>query len=294
MFTITVGASNSRLSAHADVLSKSPVLARMCEGPFQESVTSHINLPEDCFQDIACLLEYLYTGNLMISIPRYGGDGTAFASKMADIYIMADKYQVPSLKNMVVDQLMTEYRLSADSAHWFQIAHRIYQNTSGSRSDEKFRNYFTDRAGRVIRQLNDDILKTLDDLLEDGGKFAVDVVKAHRQNHTRETLEKLSIQQKLTDTETKLTGANTGIGAMRKDLAIATEREKAAASSNKGMRAQLLHQQDKALKLEYQHGVNHRSCTACKSSDPVSPYNEPTRKERRTKLTYAISKFHRE
>ena len=247
----------------------------MCQGPFQESVTGHIDLPEDCVQDIACLLEYLYTENLMISIPRYGGDMTAFANKMADIYVMADKYQVPSLKNMVVNELTLASGLSATSSHWFQMAHRIYNNTSGSGSDEKFRNYFTDRARRVMRYLEDDVLKTLDDLLEDGGKFAVDVSKAQRQDHQREMSDHVKTQQKLTNTETKLTGTISRIEAMRKDLTAATEREKAAAKSSKEMRAQSLDEQDRALKTKVQHVVHHGSCTSCKFSDPVRPYDKP-------------------
>ncbi|KAL9119418.1 MAG: hypothetical protein Q9187_004030 [Circinaria calcarea] len=191
VFTITVGDSNSTFSAHANILSKSPVLARMCQAPFQESLTGHIDLPDDSAEDFGFLLEYLYIENLAVPLFDTEEAEIAFANKLADIYIIADKYQVISLKFRIVKEFISITPFSDNPSAFFQMAHRMYHDTSGSKSNSPFRDYFEYRAALVMRYMNDDVLKVLDGLLEDGGKFAVDIAKAMRRELDYEVCERL-------------------------------------------------------------------------------------------------------
>ncbi|KAL9118227.1 MAG: hypothetical protein Q9187_005230, partial [Circinaria calcarea] len=267
VFTITVGDSNSTFSAHANILSKSPVLARMCQAPFQESLTGHIDLPDESAEDFGFLLEYLYIENLAVPLFDTEEDEVAFANKLADIYIIADKYQVISLKFRIVKEFISITPFSDNPSAFFQMAHRMYHDTSGSKSDGPFRDYFEYRAALLMRYMNDDVLEVLDGLLEDGGKFAVDIAKAMRRELDYEVCERLKDQHTLAETESTLIAVTSTMEAVKEDLVAADEREKVAARTGKDVKVQLRYEHDKYNKSKIQHGHHHPSCTFCTFSD---------------------------
>lgn len=273
MFTITVGDSHKKFFAHANILSKSPVLVRMCEGPFMESVTGDIDLPEDSAEDFGFLLEYLYIEDLPIPVFNTEEDEMAFPNKLADIYIMADKYQVSALKFRIVKEFTAITPFCHDPSAFFQMAHRIYHETSGSNSNEPFRDYFGYRATLVMRHMSDEVHEALDDLLEDGGKFAVDIAKAMRRELDYEVCQRSKIEETLAEIESTFMAVTSATEAVKNELAAAEEREKVAAMTGKDVKVQLRREQDNLNNSRLLHGQHHPSCTFCTFSDSVSGYD---------------------
>jgi len=66
IFTILVGQEEGVVSAHEDVLCRSPVLKRMRRGPFSESIQKTIKVPDETREEFAVLLEFLYTGGVVL------------------------------------------------------------------------------------------------------------------------------------------------------------------------------------------------------------------------------------
>ena len=103
-----MGPNNQTFNVHESVLSKPPVLARMCSDGFQESVSSAIRLPED----EAEIFGFSHAGFME------GLEGLGLANKLADIYIMAEKYQIDDLKDIVIEML-SSIMSSTSSQHCF-------------------------------------------------------------------------------------------------------------------------------------------------------------------------------
>lgn len=59
MFSLLVGPEKMEMMVHETILSKSPVLARACNGSFVEASEQLIKLAEDDPFHIACVVDYL-------------------------------------------------------------------------------------------------------------------------------------------------------------------------------------------------------------------------------------------
>ena len=74
------------------------VLKTLCAGPFREVVTGLIELPDDEPQSFGILLETLYKSCDSLDILQriyhdiISLENDEHATKLADVYIMADKY----------------------------------------------------------------------------------------------------------------------------------------------------------------------------------------------------------
>ena len=154
-----MGVTKERIVAHTAVLSQSPILARFCNALFKETVERVIELPEDDPEDFAQLLEYLYSGDYEMK-----NNATAevipleTALKLARVYILADKYQLPGLQKEVVWKMGRWWPHSCSD--FFTMASLVYQNTPDS--DRPFKDFLARRdeeiyAWAVDRASQDDM-----------------------------------------------------------------------------------------------------------------------------------------
>ena len=147
-----------------------------------ESHTGVLEFPEDDAEDFAILLEYLYTLKLPDRWTRDmhrldSREEMELAHRLADIYILGDKYQLPGLKEVVVQRLDTMRFLMDMSRDFFRIVVKIYQNTSGV-DDQAFFNLFAENAVRMARGAfgSEQNTEMLEDMINEGGDFAVDFI----------------------------------------------------------------------------------------------------------------------
>ena len=144
----------------------------MCdsEGPFLESKSHRIKLPEDEASDFGLLLEYLYGGDLPTSSILEIGGNVELADRLAKIYILADKYQLPLLKNYIVTTLQSlSTFLLKNPLTFFTTCHMIYHNIHGSQSDAMLYNFFAENAAIALGEIDESGYKALDPMLDEGG-----------------------------------------------------------------------------------------------------------------------------
>lgn len=140
-----------------------------------ESVTRQIYLPDDNVTDFGLVLEYLYTGDF----PFEGSIDLKLEDQLAEVYILADKYQLPLLKELVIAKLRSSMSsnvtTAARSLTFLTIAHKIYHGTLGSESDEVFYQFFADTAISALEKVDTNKLHVVEEMIDDGGRFATDV-----------------------------------------------------------------------------------------------------------------------
>ncbi|KAL9117579.1 MAG: hypothetical protein Q9187_005883 [Circinaria calcarea] len=176
IFTVTVGANNQTFNVHESVLSKSPVLARMCSGGFQESVSCAIQLLEDQPEIFGYVLEFLYMRS--DGLFTEGHDGSELAKKLADIYVMAEKYQIDSLKQTVIEMLSSIPELQQKPILFFRLARKIYQWLPDS--DLNFRRFYRQHAASTLRMIDQDGLDYVRAIVNEGGTLATDTFDVQR------------------------------------------------------------------------------------------------------------------
>lgn len=189
-----MGLPDEKFYVHQNVLAQSPVFASMCKHPgFEEGRTRHIHLPDDDAETFGLLLDYLFSRNW--EPPR-----ASFESQMeshVDLYIIADKYDVGRLKIRIQGkvEVMVQHlcaprglrRLTANGGlpedttvcDFFKAMKRLYENLP--ESDNTFRAFFVRQSEWVLGIALPKDYKVLDDLIADGGPFAVDMFKAQRR-----------------------------------------------------------------------------------------------------------------
>ena len=140
-----------------------------------ESVTRRIHLPEDNITHFGLVLEYLYTGDF----PFEGSDDLDLEDQLAEVYILADKYQLPLLKELVIAKLhsstSSNVTTAARSLAFLTIAHKIYHGTLESETNEVFYNFFANTALSALEELDINKLDLVQGMIDDGGRFATDI-----------------------------------------------------------------------------------------------------------------------
>ena len=132
MFQLTVGPERKLFYSHEAVLSQSPVFERMCNGSFKEGVEQQIELPDDDANIFGCMLEYMYRGvfhDFETPTPDVR------AAMLADLYILAEKYQLKGLKKLLITPLATIFDGDSNDeciGCFFDAARTIYENTPDS------------------------------------------------------------------------------------------------------------------------------------------------------------------
>ena len=191
----------------------------MCKGHFLEAQTGEVELPEDSPKLFGILLEFLYTAylpSLLIKssypppAPPYRlftdrepwfdvKEAAALADRLADLYILADKYQVQDLKEAVVKKLHIFFYGEKNPKEFFKLTHKIYQNVCASNysgDNQDFLVYFSKYAVSMALALSltPQHRDTLDKVMNDGGEYATDMVGLFikKSKEDAETIRKLN------------------------------------------------------------------------------------------------------
>lgn len=168
IFTIKVGWAKNVFKVHKNVLNLSPVLACMTTSFFSEGITKEIALPEDDSDSFGRVIEHLYGNNdAALNVDLLDSDGT---EKLADLYGLAEKYQLPGLKHLVVQKLEQLDSLKVNRMTFFHMAHKICQSTR--ESDEIFVPYFTHQALIHLASMSITESQELSEIVHSGGLFA--------------------------------------------------------------------------------------------------------------------------
>lgn len=252
-FYIVVGDTKPGFIVHASVLIQSPVLLAMCEGQFEEAVTHKITLHDDNPADFSLMLEYLYTGDF----PFEGSDNLELEHQLADLYIMADKYQLQSLKDLVIAKLSssTSFHVGskANGTAFFAIAYKIYHGTADSESNRVFYNFFAKLAVPVLQKLKRDEVQAVQDMLLDGGRFAADMfaVQMRKMWADEEKMGDLAAMEERNE-------------LLEQDLAGVRLQYNGAVSGRSAKAAELDALRTRWGNVKHQHHVLHPECTKCK------------------------------
>ena len=208
-FSITVGKTKPDFIVHVSILSRSPIFACMCDGPYIENTNRHIDLPDEDAESFGWFLEYLYTGTL----PTYDTSPLNHRLKLASLYILSDKYQLESLKESIIKYIdnVADPWISAESDVFFTIMHKIYQGVTPT--DKYFDSYFSKTAFKVLNDIDGDRHDHLKEILSKGEPFAVDVFyvqrslyKAQRRLYTAQHLKSDTLECKLAASKLECAG----------------------------------------------------------------------------------------
>lgn len=172
------------MTAHQGALSQSPVLRRMCSGPFLEASTKHINLPEDDPEVFTRLLSFLYGGDFAplnehfhkktISLLAVGSLWD-ISQLLANVYIAADKYDIDDLKELIVLKYSRLHPFLAPEIA-LEAAQRIYFGVPDQ--DRKFRDYFCVQLPELVDSPTINSSDHLEHYLHGGGNLATDLFRA--------------------------------------------------------------------------------------------------------------------
>lgn len=149
----------------------------MCNGPFAESTDEEIVLPEDDPDSFGRALVALY-GNPSRAFSDIKHLPMGSEQKLVDMYALADKYELCSVKEEVVNCLKQSAELATGSPSnallFFNITSKILNYMLDS--DELFLHYFEEEAPQHLRVLipqpQTSAMKEFAELLENGGPFA--------------------------------------------------------------------------------------------------------------------------
>ncbi|KAI9878390.1 MAG: hypothetical protein M1830_001020 [Pleopsidium flavum] len=171
IFSIAVGPEEEIFTAHADVLTQSPVLAELtCEiDNVEVGSIPRIDLPEDDPMLFGCLLEYLYQGQGVHD--RWNNEGPPNADDrtvfLADMYILAQKYRLERLLPIAANLLVIAR--PANYVSFFDIAQRIWASTVTPGYGPFFEQYYYPRVRHYVRVSTG--TKWFDDMVLSGTGF---------------------------------------------------------------------------------------------------------------------------
>lgn len=83
----------------------SPVLKAAFTGNFRESQEKKMNLPEEDIVNFGRFIQWTYTGSYPLA--AFEADGTAEdrIMELAELYVLADRYDVATLKHHIIDRM---------------------------------------------------------------------------------------------------------------------------------------------------------------------------------------------
>ena len=184
VFTLYAGPGKQQFTAHSEILFKSPVLKRMCNGPFLENQTKVINLPDDDADIIELMLECLYSSHNAHSDLNFvkvicHEAGISFLKQLAELYIVADKYQLSGIQTVIVDTLADKQIHFTNVTMFLMITGRIYENIATSNGP--FPRWFRNVVKRSLERASPNQLKAFRDLVRGGDDLAADIFTAMAQ-----------------------------------------------------------------------------------------------------------------
>ena len=206
---------------HESVLAFSPVFAQMLSGPSREGMTTTITLPKDKPEAVGLLLECLYSHDHSIPPqilahyrpPTISPDEVSFGSeilcqKLVELFIIADKYQLPTVQHSALQGLQKERLSSCNPSLFLCLAEQVYNNTEAVGSD--FQKYLKSEVSHALDQMTSSDEKAyLASLLACGGELAADLFEVRCTDLTtsRSTGERNKAKFELLRTELQKTKA---------------------------------------------------------------------------------------
>lgn len=94
------------------------------------------------------------------------------------MYIMADKYQLQSLKSAIIRKLEKALGRSPSPDTFFKAARRVYDHVP--ESDTKFRDFFIKSSPALLPTKETSDASILSDYIKQGGAFAADLFTVQR------------------------------------------------------------------------------------------------------------------
>ena len=184
---VTRNRTKDHLKAHKVILEKSPVIKAILSNALKDREPYTIELPYDNYDLVDCLLQYLYFGDFDYNYRFLTCLETLMDNKSASfgaqLYVLAQRYEVPVLQEAVSRILVLPCRNKLLAPTIFESAQYIYANTP--QSDIIFREHFTSAMLRTFKELGTTNLGVLaaeiSAAMMDGGQVAVDIFKVHRQ-----------------------------------------------------------------------------------------------------------------
>ncbi|WEW60202.1 hypothetical protein PRK78_005687 [Emydomyces testavorans] len=129
VITITVGESKAQFQAHKDLLcEKSPFFNGALTHDFKEAAENAISLPEDNPDTFERFLQWLYSGSFSLSGIATDEEVDERYLQLSELYVLADKLEVPHLKNDVIDELFVMKR-HPDKPPQAEVISYVYENT---------------------------------------------------------------------------------------------------------------------------------------------------------------------
>ena len=186
IFTLYVGPEKQTFTAHSEVLSRSLVLKRMCKGPFLESETKIINLPDDDADLIELMLDCLYASryakldlNFMKKVCHK--TGVSLPKELAELYIVAEKYQLEGIQHSIVVVYADMQIQLKNFTMFLMVTGRIYNNIATSCGP--FPCWFRTVAEQVLKRATPNQLRAFRDLVREGDDLAADIFTAMARAH---------------------------------------------------------------------------------------------------------------
>lgn len=140
----------------------------MTTSSFSEGVSKQITLPEDDADHFGRIIEHLYGNNdAAFDVNLLDLDG---AEKLADMYGLAEKYQLPAFQDLIIRKLKQLDLLKENHMAFFRIVRQISQLTR--ESDNIFMRYFVDQAAAHMVAMSVQDYMDLSELAYAGGHFA--------------------------------------------------------------------------------------------------------------------------
>lgn len=123
---IFVGPEPKEYCIHKDLIcSSSRYFDKVFHGPFAEGVSSELHLEDESSETFSAFKEFLYTEDCATSVDDFS------TSQLIDLYIFADKIQNDALKNMTMDYIQDNLKLTKKVLGIGEIR-RIFSNTANS------------------------------------------------------------------------------------------------------------------------------------------------------------------
>lgn len=140
----------------------------MTTSSFSEGLSKQITLPADDADSFGRIIEHLYGNNdAAFDVSLLDSDG---AEKLADMYGLAEKYQLPTFQDLVIRKLKRLELLEENHMAFFRIARQISQLTR--ESDNIFMKYFVEQAAAHMVAMSVQEYMELSELAYAGGHFA--------------------------------------------------------------------------------------------------------------------------
>lgn len=173
-YELIVGPERKLFYTHEAVLSQSPVFEQICDELYEESEELQIELLDDDPTVFGFMLEYMYLGVFHVGeTPKRDIE----VALLADLYILAEKYQLEGLKKLLMvplDAIVDDDTDAERIKSFFDAARKIYENTTDL--EVVFPKFFRQRVGQLLccTKLVPYIEADINRCIGDGGRLAQD------------------------------------------------------------------------------------------------------------------------